>query len=282
MYAAADEPRAIQPSGTVVPSYVGASLSETSQAIPWQSGHRSAIFGELPSKPVHRPEGVTMGVAPSRNSLSAISATLLAVVLLAGCGSTSTTATSTDAHSTQSSVATRGTSTSAKGQSTSSRPPSSSSTPKQRVPDISIPVSVATRPRASLRRYTCAGQDISLPLRWGKVPRKTAEVEVFIFQTLPVEGKLVPIWSLSAVRPNIHHISAGVVPHGAIVGADAAGAARYSLCPQKGQQISYTAMVVPVPERIPTKPSFDAEALVKRALKLSGVAGRVGFVYERA
>jgi phosphatidylethanolamine-binding protein (PEBP) family uncharacterized protein len=196
----------------------------------------------------------------------------LAALGLAGCGGNSKPLSPSD---TQGSTGTQQTAHTAPSSA------KSSGAAKEKVPLVSIPVSIPISSHTPLTHYTCAGADTSLPLKWGKVPRKTVEVDVFIFQTLPVDGKLVPIWSLSGIHPSVHRITAGHTPSGATVGANAAGAAKYSLCPSKsGKQISYTAMVVPLSGRIPTKPSFDAEDLVKTAIKRSGLEGRIGFLYQ--
>jgi hypothetical protein len=92
---------------------------------------------------------------------------------------------------------------------------------------------------------------------------------------------LVPVWSLSGINPSTRGISAGHVPSGAVVGLNAFGQPRYSLCPTKGTAISYVAIVMPLPKAIPVVQGFDAESLINRAITEAEVEGRAAFTYTR-
>jgi phosphatidylethanolamine-binding protein (PEBP) family uncharacterized protein len=86
-------------------------------------------------------------------------------------------------------------------------------------------------------RYTCAGRDISPPLKWGNIPSNTKELALFLLDlshTEPAGGgaakaKITVGWTVRGLKPTLQGMPAGRLPAGAV-----AGHSHYSICPPKG------------------------------------------------
>jgi phosphatidylethanolamine-binding protein (PEBP) family uncharacterized protein len=199
----------------------------------------------------------------------------LAAIGCGGSGSSSTAATSTTPTATVASVS----STSSTPTSTTST--STSSTASEKVPTIDVPLASSANLNPISVRYTCDGADTSLPISWSNVPPHTAEIEVFVFNFLPVGGKLFPDWAVAGLKPSVHSLAAGQLPAGAIVGRNGFGATRYSICPAKGSNTRFAFLVYAVPHRIAVRPGFNANALREKALHSAEHAGLLAFSYRR-
>jgi len=200
---------------------------------------------------------------------------LLAMLALTGCGGSGS---GTTASSTTSAASATPTSTS---ESTSSTTTSTSTTSSEKVPTIDLPLASSTNLNPISVRYTCDGADTSLPISWSKIPPHTAEIVVFVFNFLPVGGKLFPDWAVAGLSPSLHGLSAGQLPAGAIVGRNGFGQTRYSICPAKGSNTRFAFLVYALPQRIAVKPGFDADALREKALHAAEHAGLLAFSYRR-
>jgi phosphatidylethanolamine-binding protein (PEBP) family uncharacterized protein len=195
---------------------------------------------------------------------TALVAALVMTLALWGCGSTSTTTSATS----------RVASTSV----TSAASTTASASEKVPTVDLSMGSPVSLRPISA--RYTCDGADISLPLEWGKVPADTAEIDLFIVSLVHLEE--LTAWAVAGLKPNVHSISAGKLPPGAVVGRNSFGQTRYSICPQKGSTMPYIVLLFPLPRRIPVKPGFRGEALSRKAVETAEFEGHLEFNYKRA
>jgi phosphatidylethanolamine-binding protein (PEBP) family uncharacterized protein len=197
----------------------------------------------------------------------------LAMLALTGCGGSGSTTSSTT-----SAASATPTSTSESASSTTS---TSSTASSEKVPTIDLPLASSAKLNPISAAYTCDGADTSLPISWSKVPPNTAEIEVFVFNFLPVGGKLFPDWAVAGLSPSLHGLSAGQLPAGAIVGRNGFGQTRYSICPAKGSNTRFAFLVYAVPRRIAVKPGFDADALREKALHEAEHAGLLAFSYRR-
>jgi phosphatidylethanolamine-binding protein (PEBP) family uncharacterized protein len=131
------------------------------------------------------------------------------------------------------------------------------------------------------KRYTCDGQDMSLPVRWSHVPPATAELAVFVVNLRPVRGRLFFDWAVAGLSPAAHGIPAGRPPHGAVVGRSSFGKVGYSICPAKGEREDFVVRVLALPHALATKPGFDAEAVLRDAERFAKFAGVGGGIYTR-
>jgi phosphatidylethanolamine-binding protein (PEBP) family uncharacterized protein len=107
------------------------------------------------------------------------------------------------------------------------------------------------------------------------------EVDLFLFNLLPVHGKLVNDWAVAGLSPKLTGVPAGRLPASAILGRNSFGETHYTVCPPKGQTVHYAFLVYALPKRILVKPGFKAEKLREKALHLSEVAGLLGATYTR-
>lgn len=202
---------------------------------------------------------------------------LLIMLAAIGCGGSGASSTAASSTSPTASVASASTSSTPTSTTTSA----STSTAEEKVPTIDLPLASSAKLNPISARYTCDGADTSLPISWSKVPPHTAEIEVFVFNFLPVGGKLFPDWAVAGLKPSLHGLAAGQLPAGAIVGRNGFGQTRYSICPAKGSTTRFAFLVYAVPHRIAVKPGFDANALREKALHSAEHAGLLAFSYKR-
>lgn len=149
----------------------------------------------------------------------------------------------------------------------------------ERVPDIDIPVKTFAPVEPLPARYTCDGANVPPPLRWGRVPRGTAEIDIFV-TNLTSTGESTE-WAVAGLKPNLRSLPSGHLPRGAIVGRNSLGEARYSVCPPKGAPASFFVLVIPLPHKIAVRPGFEGQALSARAVRIARHEGQMSFEYAR-
>ncbi len=129
--------------------------------------------------------------------------------------------------------------------------------------------------------FTCDGANISPPVSWSHVPPTTAEIDLFLFNLAPVNGKLFANWAVAGLSPKLRGLSAGQLPAGAVLGRNSHGQVAYSLCPAKGPAVRYAFLMYALPKKIPVSTGFNAEALREKALHTAASAGLLGLSYKR-
>jgi phosphatidylethanolamine-binding protein (PEBP) family uncharacterized protein len=199
---------------------------------------------------------------------------LMAVLALAGCGSSGSGSTS----STTSAASATPTSTT---ESTTTSTSTSTTSTSEKVPTIDIQMASSTNLNPISATYTCDGADISPPVSWSQIPPHTVELQLFVFNFLPVGGKLFADWGVAGLSPSLHGLAAGKLPAGAIVGRNSRGQTRYSVCPAKGANTRFAFLLYALPKRIAVKPGFNADALREQALHGADHAGLLAFSYRR-
>jgi hypothetical protein len=160
----------------------------------------------------------------------------------------------------------------------------SARTASQPVPPASIDVSIPTVRREGEnyipKRYTCDGADISLSVRWSRIPPGTAELVISVLNLQPVHGHLFFDWAVAGLSPSSRAIFAGTLPTGVIVGRNSFGTVGYSICPAKGAgEEHYAVRLVALPHRLAIRSGFDAEALYREAERSAKVIGLGGGAY---
>lgn len=214
-------------------------------------------------------------------------AALAALALLAGCGKSSTTPTtsqtppaSTPQAATSPPTGTHeATSTQAD---TSTQAPASRSEEKTPATGKIQITSPAVHEEGSLpARYTCDGQNMSLPLGFKGVPANTKELMLDVLKVEPVNSKFVFAWAVTHINPSTRQITGGKLPPGAVVGTNSEGHATYSLCPPKGKPEKYLAVVFALPHPIPAKTGFDPTQLRREALSDAEFENFLYFNYQR-
>lgn len=197
---------------------------------------------------------------------------------LVGCGSSgSSSSQSSTSSSTPAASATQTSST----ESSASATTSSSTTSSEKVPNIDLTLSSSVKLDPIPAHFTCDGANVSPPVTWGHLPSNTAEVDLFLFNLAPVNGKLFANWAVAGLSPKLSGVSAGQLPAGAIVGHNSYGQVGYSLCPPKGPAVRYAFLVYALPKKIPVATGFNPEALREKALHTAESAGLLGASYRR-
>jgi phosphatidylethanolamine-binding protein (PEBP) family uncharacterized protein len=150
---------------------------------------------------------------------------------------------------------------------------------------FSISSSAFERNGAIPAQYTCAGEGISPPLSWTKVPAKAAELVLFIIDDNSSGSSGGIRWVVGGIDPTSTSVAAGKTPPGGIVGTNTAGKATYSpICPAKGKSDTIEFVMYALKKTIPISPGFQpsqAEAeygsgklLLGQAAVTYGVASR--------
>lgn len=199
-----------------------------------------------------------------------VASTLVAVLAVAGCGGSGASRSSSPlAKSAATTTASRPTTTT-----TTTVSPS----PPRSAIELQIPVLLPYR--FLPERYTCDGADLSIPLRWERVPRGTAELALFILDERP--GGMTSIdWAVAGLSSALSGITAGRLPAGAVVGRNSFGKDAYSICPEHGQEQIYIVALFALSHRLPLKEGFDAAALHEQVERLARVQGLTSARYKR-
>lgn len=90
--------------------------------------------------------------------------------------------------------------------------------------------------------YKCNGNDIWLPLKWGALPANTKELVIYIARFDQPKGvpgggaqaSLISQQLIVGLKPSLHQLAVGKLPHGALMGYYEVGNATISICPTKG------------------------------------------------
>jgi Raf kinase inhibitor-like YbhB/YbcL family protein len=110
-------------------------------------------------------------------------------------------------------------------------------------------------------RYTCAGKDISPPLRWTQPPSKTKAL-VLLMIDLNAPGGPFTHWALADIPPATRGIPAGGIPPGAVAGRNGFGKIGYGgPCPPAGKPHHYVIELLALPRRVTVSRGFASGAL---------------------
>jgi len=115
-------------------------------------------------------------------------------------------------------------------------------------------------------RYTCDGAGVSPPLVWRNVPAGAAELLLLAIDLNGGNGDAIQ-WAVGGLSPSSHGIPAGRLPHGAVVGLNSAGEARWGgICGAKGQVHHVAFLLYALSRKLSSRAGFSA-ALVRSGLK---------------
>jgi phosphatidylethanolamine-binding protein (PEBP) family uncharacterized protein len=133
--------------------------------------------------------------------------------------------------------------------------------------------------------YTCSGKDIPPPLRWGNIPSSTTELALFLLDLSHTEAgpggatqaKLRVAWVVRGLPPTLRGVTAGRLPTGAVTGH-----ARYTICPPKGSTGEYMFRLYALPSRLQIPRTLSDLEAFKRINSSSTTAGDLISTYTRA
>jgi phosphatidylethanolamine-binding protein (PEBP) family uncharacterized protein len=144
--------------------------------------------------------------------------------------------------------------------------------------------------RAIPIKYTCDGKDVSLPLRWSNVPPATEELALFLFDIEvagPLAGRrtiatqLTAQWAVVGLKPTLHELPAGRLPPGTVLGRNGSGRQSYSVCPAKGKVENYLFLIYALPSKAALQPGFTDATLFEQASHAALAQGRLFASYKR-
>jgi phosphatidylethanolamine-binding protein (PEBP) family uncharacterized protein len=192
---------------------------------------------------------------------------LCAIILagVTGCGNASH---SSDAEPTEGTVA-------------QSKSISSPQRQREKLPTISLSVTVDHGAREISHDYTCHGPNMSPPIEWGALPAKTIEADLFIVGVDLATKEPEPIyWAITGIPPSLHSLAAGAHPSGTVVGRNVSGTRKYSLCPRRHKEL-IAALLYALPTHLPAEQGFDPNSFIRKVIENANYEGREFFTYKR-
>lgn len=134
-------------------------------------------------------------------------------------------------------------------------------------------------------KYTCDGAGTSPPLQLRNVPKKAAELVLFVIDDTNSTSTGGIRWILGAINPSTRTIAAGQTPPGAIVGTNGEGRAAYGpICPAKGKTDTIEIVAYALKKPIKLSPGFQpslAESEYGSTKDLLGEAAVTYATYHR-
>jgi Raf kinase inhibitor-like YbhB/YbcL family protein len=120
-------------------------------------------------------------------------------------------------------------------------------------------------------KYTCAGQDVSPPLRWSGVPEKAKSIALLMID-LNAPGGPFTHWALAGIPPTTQGLDAGQVPAGVVAGRNGFGKTGYGgPCPPAGKPHHYVIELFALPGRPSVSQGFASGALAPQRPVAAGV-----------
>jgi Raf kinase inhibitor-like YbhB/YbcL family protein len=131
------------------------------------------------------------------------------------------------------------------------------------------------------RRFTCAGEDVSPPLRWSGVPAGTAEVALVVDDPDAPGGTYVH-WLVAGLDPGRGRLAEGQVPAGARQLANSAGKAAWTgPCPPGGPAHHYRFTVYALRQAPEVAGDAEPAAVVEAIEAAASARGRLVGTFSR-
>jgi Raf kinase inhibitor-like YbhB/YbcL family protein len=106
-------------------------------------------------------------------------------------------------------------------------------------------------------RYTCDGANVSPPLAWQNVPKRTAELVLFAIDVSSSTAEGGIRWVVAGIEPNSGEVKAGSLPPGAVAGRNSAGTVGYAgICPAKGKTHNIEFVLYALSKHVPLASGF--------------------------
>jgi Raf kinase inhibitor-like YbhB/YbcL family protein len=120
-------------------------------------------------------------------------------------------------------------------------------------------------------KYTCAGQDVSPPLRWSSPPARTKELAL-VMTDLDAPGGPFTHWALARIPSATRGVRTGQVPPGAVAGRNGFGKTGYGgPCPPGGKPHHYVIELLALSQRSSVSSGFVSGALARQRPVAAGV-----------
>jgi phosphatidylethanolamine-binding protein (PEBP) family uncharacterized protein len=158
------------------------------------------------------------------------------------------------------------------------------SSSSSRAQPLEIASPAVTKSGSLPAQYTCAGRDVSPPLKWGNVPTGTAELALFLLDLSrpkaaaggATRAQVVVGWSVRGLSPTLEGMAAGKLAAGAVTGHK-----RYTICPPKGGTGEYMFRLYALPRRLAVKRGLSDLDLFKQVNRASSAVGYFLSLYRR-
>jgi len=105
-------------------------------------------------------------------------------------------------------------------------------------PEIAFQSPVLNAKKVIPARFSCNADKIWLPLRWGVLPANTKELVLYMARFSDLKhnangatARLLAQALVIGLKPSLHRLPAGKLPHGALIGEYETGAERIPICP---------------------------------------------------
>jgi phosphatidylethanolamine-binding protein (PEBP) family uncharacterized protein len=134
-------------------------------------------------------------------------------------------------------------------------------------------------------RYTCDGADIAPTLKWGAVPPTSTEVVLVALGATSAHSSSVE-WVMAGLKAELHGVGAGELPSGAFLVEGSNGKRKYSICPPRGQTGHYQFAIYAMPPLISVGKAINGVKLLQNLTHgssedLAPGIGHLSFTYTR-
>ena len=138
-------------------------------------------------------------------------------------------------------------------------------------------------------RYKCDVANSWLPLRWGALPAGTGELAIYVarfsnLQSGPNGSKRARLLAQALIvglKPTLHELPAGKLPHGALVGEYEAGTEHIPFCPPHDASQSFLFELYALPGHLNINKGTQGGALLNKLNSESLGAGTFSASYAK-
>ncbi len=154
-------------------------------------------------------------------------------------------------------------------------------------PEIAFQSPVLTAKKVIPARYKCNVNKIWLPVRWGVVPGKTQELVLYMARYTDLKpsstgttARLLSQALIVGLKPSLHELQAGKLPHGALVGEYETGGERIPICPSRKGSQGFVFRLYALPSRLNINKGQQSASLLARLNSEATAAGTLTAVYK--
>jgi phosphatidylethanolamine-binding protein (PEBP) family uncharacterized protein len=147
-------------------------------------------------------------------------------------------------------------------------------------PEIAFQSPVLTASKVIPARYRCNANKIWLPVQWGALPAKTKELVIYVARYSDIKtnpngatARLLSQALIVGLKPTMHELRAGKLPHGALVGEYVTGNEHVPICPPGRPAQGFVFRLYALPERLNISKGNHSGSLLT---KLNGEALAAG------
>jgi hypothetical protein len=148
------------------------------------------------------------------------------------------------------------------------------------LPAIALTSSVLPKTHVLPKQYACNPKIGVPPLQWGAVPGSTKALALVVYFVSSKSGaapQISPQAALTGLKPTLHALKAGVLPHGAVVASDSR-----VMCPEKGLAATYFVRMYALKSKIKVSRGANVAAALNAIAPSAVAVGSLEVHYRRA